>query len=242
MTASEKEVLDLKDKISTAISILQWELSDMMGHVSARTPDGKRFLLRHIRPPVDPNTPEDDVLEFDLDGNRLSGRREGQGSGFEIYFYTAPYKARDDVGAIVHAHPPWVVALTAAGHTIRAIHHRHKFGEVPVVPWLYGSLPEHGEQVTRALAQNTAVVIEGHGAIVTGRTVEEASINMVHLERTAKMTLLARPLGQLKPVPQDALKQFESLVEVNLSRSGTPPAEWRFYERLVKKGERWSKL
>ena len=74
------EVAELKDTISTAISILQWEMSDMMGHVSTRTPDGKHFLLRHIRPPLDPNVPEDDVLEFDMDGKRISGRREAGGS------------------------------------------------------------------------------------------------------------------------------------------------------------------
>lgn len=244
MVADKKEAeLDkLKNTISTAITILRWELADMMGHVSTRTPDGNHFLLRHIRPPVDKNVPEDDVLKFDLDGNRISGKREGGGSGFEIYFYTCPYKARKDVGAVIHTHPQMAVALTAVGRKICGIHHRHKFGEVPVVPWVYGSLPEHGELVTKALGDGCAVMITGHGAVVTGETLEAACVNMVQLERAAKMILLAGSLGTVTQISQADVDKFQSLVEVKQSRSGRPLAEWRFYEMMIQRGEMWSRL
>jgi L-fuculose-phosphate aldolase len=238
----EKQVAQLKGKIGTAIDILEWELSDMMGHVSTRTPDGNHFLLRHIRPPVDPELPEDDVLEFDLDGKRISGLREAGGPGFEIYFYINPYKANANVGAVIHCHPPMAVALAAVGQKVIGVLHRHKFEEVPIVPWVYGSLPEHGEIVTKALEKSCAVVIEGHGAVVTGETLEEACVNMLQLERAAKMVLLAAPLGKVKPVSREAVEKFESLVEVRQTKSGRPLAEWRYYERLLQRGERWSRL
>lgn len=238
----EKKLAQLKGTIATAIDILAWELSDMMGHVSARTPDGNHFLLRHIRPPIDPTVPEDDVLEFDLEGNRISGLREGTGPGFEIYFYTTPYKAFKNIGGIVHCHPAMAVALAAVGQQVVGILHRHKFEEVPIVPWVYGSLPEHGEIVTKALEKCCAVVIEGHGAVVTGETLEEACVNMLQLERAAKMTMLAAPLGKVKPVSRAAVEKFESLVEVRQTKSGRPLAEWRYYEQLLKRGERWSRL
>jgi L-fuculose-phosphate aldolase len=238
----EQQIAELKAKIDTAIKILEWELSDMMGHVSARTPDGNRFLLRHIRPPLDPKIPEDDVLEFDLSGKRLAGLREAGGPGFEIYFFTGPYAANREVGGVVHCHPPMALALVAAGHKLVGITHRHKFDEVPVVPWVYGSLPEHGEIVTKALEKSCAVLIEGHGAVVTGETLEAACVNTLQLERAAKMILLAAPLGKIKPVERDAVQKFESLVEVRQSKSGHALAEWRYYERLLQKGERWSRI
>ena len=134
----------------------------MMGHVSARTPDGNRFLLRHIRPPIDPNVPEDDVLEFDLTGKRHSGLREAGGPGFEIHFFTGPYNANKEIGGVVHCHPPMALALIAAGQKVIGLTHRHKFDEVPVVPWVYGSLPEHGEIVTKALAVKKVLPGFGH--------------------------------------------------------------------------------
>lgn len=134
------------------------------------------------------------------------------------------------------------VALAAVGQHVVRILHRHKFGEVPIVPWVYGSLPEHGELVTKALEKSCAVVIEGHGAVTTGETLEAACVNMLQLERAAKMMLLAAPLGRVKPVSREAVEKFESLVEVRQSKSGRPLAEWRYYEQLLQRGERWSRL
>ena len=62
------EVDDLKERLATAIQILRWELADMWGHVSCRTPRGDSFLLLPLRPPLDHGIPEDDVLEFDMEG------------------------------------------------------------------------------------------------------------------------------------------------------------------------------
>jgi L-fuculose-phosphate aldolase len=237
------ETAELKDKMGTAIAILEWELADMMGHVSLRTPDGKGFFFRHLRPPENPHVPDTDVIEYDLDGKQLAGQRWG-GPGTEIHFYTHPYKSRPDVGAVIHVHPQMVIALTAAGRKLRAIYHRHRFGsEVPVTPWLYGSVPEDGELANQTMGENCAVIIKGHGVIVTGRTLEEACINAVQLERTAKMIMLAG--GDVEPISPDAVKKFNDIIEDARQKSktqGVPVAEWRYYERLVKRGERWARL
>jgi hypothetical protein len=62
------QLAELKDKLLTTAKILQCELHDMWEHVSAKTPDGERFLLAMLRPPADANAPVDDVLEFDMSG------------------------------------------------------------------------------------------------------------------------------------------------------------------------------
>lgn len=229
--------------MSTAVSILQWELANMWGHVSVRTPDGKHFLLMHLRPPEDPAIPADDLLEYDLDGNLISGRRD---QPEEIFFYVCPYKAKKEVGAVIHCHPEMAVALTAAGRKIIGFHlHSIKFGRgVPVSPWLYGIWREHGEQATRIMGESCALMIQGHGAIVTGGTLEEACMNMVRLERAAKMILAVAPLGKIAPLSQEAVKKFHSVVQSRTKdETDRPrvPLEWRYYESLVKKGLRWSR-
>jgi hypothetical protein len=59
-------ISDLKGKLKTAVKTLRWELCDMWGHVSAKTPDGKRFLLMFLKPAADAKIPADEVLEFTL--------------------------------------------------------------------------------------------------------------------------------------------------------------------------------
>src|SRR5262245_44621011 len=61
---------ELKHKLATAVQILRWELADMWGHVSCRSPRGDSFLIMPMRPPFDPNLPEDEILEYDFDGKK----------------------------------------------------------------------------------------------------------------------------------------------------------------------------
>lgn len=235
---------ELKDKMTTAVKILRWELANMWGHVSVRAPGDEHFFLMHLRPPPDPAIPEDDLLEFDLEGRLVSGRREEPD---EVFFYVCPYKAKTNVNAVIHCHPEMAVALTAARKKIVAVHHHSiRFGKgVPVAPWLYGLWPEHGEQATKVMGQGRAVIIRGHGAIVTGESLEEACITMVQLERAAKIIMRAASAGKVTPLPDGAIKKFRSMVHKRAQDPGVrsrTPLEWIYYESLLKKGERWSQL
>ena len=244
----KKSAKYLKQKLTTATAILTWELSDMWGHVSAKTADGDRFLVQHLRPPMDSSIPEDDVLEFDLQGNKLSGKRSAPE---EMFFHLCPYWTRKNIGAVIHGHPPMAISLIAAGKKIIPIHqHSAIFGRgVPVSPWLYGSLQEDGEKATKVMGNNCAMMIKGHGAVVVGATIEEACINMVRLERTARMILAAACAGKPSAIPPAAARRFHSLVgkdsnEVSADqrRAVSQITEWHYYEHLIKKGQRWNRL
>ena len=196
----ELEVANLKETINIAIKILEWEISDMMGHVSANS-DRIDFYCAISGLPLIRECRKKRCPGIRSDGQAAVGLARSRGSGFEIYFFTGQYNARKNIGGVVHCHPPMALSVVAAGQKVVGITHRHKFDEVPVVPWVYGSLPEHGEIVTKELEKSCAVIIEGHGAVVTGETLEEAVVNTLQLERAAKMILLAAPLGKIRARP-----------------------------------------
>jgi len=233
---------DLKDKLATAVQILRWELADMWGHVSVRTPRGDTFLVLHLRPPLDHAISENDVLEYDLEGNVIDGRRDPPE---EIFFYTCLYKAKPDTGSVIHCHPPAAVSLVATGRKIVPIHqHSLKFGKgIPVSPWIYGTWQEDGEKAAKIMGEACALMIKGHGALVTGRTIQEACLNMVHVERTAKMLLVAESVGKIAPFPRSVVQKFKRLeAERAVRRGNRPPRspEWNYYEWMFKRGERWN--
>jgi ribulose-5-phosphate 4-epimerase/fuculose-1-phosphate aldolase len=62
------------------------------------------------------------------------------------------------------------------------------------------------------LGNSCAVMIKGHGAIVVGETIEEACINTVRLERTARMILAAAAAGRPAPIPAAAAEKFHSII------------------------------
>jgi ribulose-5-phosphate 4-epimerase/fuculose-1-phosphate aldolase len=237
------EIEELKRDLVTAAKILLWEVGDMWGHVSSKTPDGKRFLLLPLRPPVDSAIPDDNVLEYDLDGNLLAGKRD---QPEEIFFYTSTYKAKKDIGSVIHVHPPVATSVVATGKKIIPMRHNGlKFGKgVPITPWLYGTWQEDGDRAAKAMGSNCAVMIRGHGANLTGRSLQEACINTIELERTAKMIVWASAVGKIKtPFSSAVLKKYQALEAGRVKRRGHAPsrsAAWAFYESMVQRGERWT--
>lgn len=215
----------------------------MWGHVSSKTSDGKRFPLLPLRPPADPSIPDDDVLEYDLEGKLISGQRD---EPEEIFFYTCAYKAKKEVGAVIHVHPPVATSVVATGKKIIPMRHNAlKFGQgVPVTSWLYGSWREDGDRAAKAMGDNCAVMIRGHGANLTGKSIQEACLNTIELERTAKMMVWAAHIGKIKsPFPPAIVKRYQSLEAGRLKRRSNGPsrsAAWSYYESMIKRGERWN--
>jgi ribulose-5-phosphate 4-epimerase/fuculose-1-phosphate aldolase len=93
------------------------------------------------------------------------------------------------------------------------------------------------------------LMIKGHGAVVIGEDVEEACMNMVRMERTAKMMMYAAALGEPVGVPPSVGKRF---AEIYPRKGGKQqPAylnsvghrtEFQYYEWLLKNGATWPKL
>jgi ribulose-5-phosphate 4-epimerase/fuculose-1-phosphate aldolase len=236
------ETGELKDKLATAAQILRWELADMWGHISCRSPRGDSFLILPLRPPYDHSLSQDELLEYDLEGNLISGRRDPPA---EIFFFTALYKAKKDAGTVIHCHPPAAVSLVATGKKIVPMYqHAIKFGKnVPVSPWLYGTWREDGERAAKAMGKSCALMMKGHGANVIGKSIQEACLNAVHLERTAKIILRAASVGRFSPLTAIAMKKFRAVEGGRLNRrSPGPPRspEWNYYESMIKRSERWN--
>jgi ribulose-5-phosphate 4-epimerase/fuculose-1-phosphate aldolase len=93
------------------------------------------------------------------------------------------------------------------------------------------------------MGKSCVLIMQGHGANVTGRTIQEACLNAVHLERTAKLILRAGRVGRFSPVTATAVKKFHAVEagRLNVGRPGPPRSpEWNYYESMIKRGERWN--
>jgi len=65
---------------------------------------------------------------------------------------------------------------------------------------------------------------------------------MVHVERAAKMIVLAESVGKISPFPPGVVKKYQLLEAERAQRRGSQPRrppEWNYYEWMIKRGERW---
>ena len=134
----------------------------------------------------------------------------------ELPLHREIYRARPDVGGVVHTHPQASVAVS--------LHPQRLGGRVPGrrpvlephrVPRAGGvvSTPEAGRRLATALGDGRAVLLRGHGLVTVGADVEEATVRAVQLERALRLQLAAQSLGPVSPLPDDELADLDARFE-----------------------------
>ena len=153
----------------------------------------------------------DDIVEVDLSGRKVRGHRA---SSSELDMHLRVLRARPDVLAIVHAHPPTATGFTVAGEAFDACilpELVFQVGWVPSVPYGTPGTSELGDRIQPFLAKHDALLLANHGAITFGKTLDEAAIRMESLEHAAKIIFTARMLGRVNPLTPTDVKKLEDL-------------------------------
>jgi ribulose-5-phosphate 4-epimerase/fuculose-1-phosphate aldolase len=117
--------------------------------------------------------------------------------------------------AVFHLHLPTATLFSVVGKPILPIGVMGSpfGGAVPVCP--DGTLiqrPEQGDGVARALGKSLAVILQGHGAVITGASVEEAFTASVLLEDNAVRQYRAEMIGTPQGMPREELERARAQV------------------------------
>ena len=157
---------------------------------------------------------ESSWLLIDDDLNVIEGEGFVSGSGASAVrcrepnpatrFHLWIYRARADVSAILHSHPPACSALAAAEVPIIVGHMDATplFDDMAFLP-AWPGLPtadREGEIIAGGLGDKHAILLAHHGMLTAGHSVAEALFLAVFMERMARLQLDAAPVGGVKPV------------------------------------------
>ncbi|MCL2036190.1 MAG: class II aldolase/adducin family protein [Oscillospiraceae bacterium] len=157
-------------------------------------------------------TPEK-LVKIDLNGKIIEANPGCKPSG-ETRMHLRCYENRDDVGAVVHAHPPAATAYAVANKPLdeyTVIEAVMSIGSVPVVPYANPSTDEVPEVITPYLQEHDAMLLKNHGALTVGTDLLTAFHRMETLEQFAKISLNVHLLGGAKEIPRE---NIEKLIEL----------------------------
>jgi hypothetical protein len=138
--------------------------------------------------------------------------------------HLACYNAREDVNAIVHAHPPISIAFTIAGVSMAHCVLPEvvlTLGTVPTLPYATTGTTELADLVGKAAKNYDALLMDRHGAVCMGTDLLEAFCRLETMEHTALITKLARDMGSVKTLPSE---EAVRLRQMGLKRYGGPPS------------------
>ncbi len=178
-----------------------------LGHASAR--DGERVYMKRKGIGLEEVTPAD-VLTLDRGGRRITGTGTVH---LEAVLHTEVYRARPDVGAVIHTHPFYTTAMSAVAAELQYLTH-----DAVLFPEGIGIFEdtadlivtrEGGAAVARALGIRRAVLLRNHGVLIAGKDIRWAVLTALTLERAIRLQAVAVSLGILRPIPESmvALQQ-----------------------------------
>lgn len=168
------------------------------GNVSVRIADEPVLVITPSDRPYMQLVPEEIcVVDFDL--NRLDG---DLAPSIETAMHAGIYQSRSDVGAVVHTHQVYASIFALVNQPIPAIFDEVALaiGEtVDVVPYALSGTPALVEHVKHTVANGCdCFIIQNHGALILGNTLEDACKHAELLEKTAQTYYHALTTG--KPV------------------------------------------
>ena len=152
-----------------------------------------------------------DLLLIDLQGQILFGNG---GPSSETPMHLALYRCRPDIRAVVHAHPPLATALTVAGCRLEppllpeAV---VALGEVPTIPYQMPTTWQFANAVGTAMRHAEAALLENHGSVAVGSSLQAAFNKMEIVERAAQILYLAKLLGHVQPLSPEAVTALHAL-------------------------------
>lgn len=159
-------------------------------------------------------TPEK-IVKIDKEGNVVEGL-EGYRASSEIKMHLRCYTEREDVGAVVHAHPPVATGYAVAHKSLDSynmIETVIALGSIPVTPYGTPSTYEVPDAIAPYLGEHDAVLLMNHGALTVGADLITAYYRMETLELFAKINLTATLLGGAKEISRENIDRLISMRE-----------------------------
>jgi L-fuculose-phosphate aldolase len=193
---SAEIIKDISEKIMQAGKELYDKglVKGTSGNISARIPSAKMFLIKPSGAHMGRLKPEELVL-VDLEGNKISGKRDVSA---ETPMHAAIYRARKDVQAVVHTHAPTATAFGIAGKEILPLQIEMFMllpNGVSIVSFKQPGSKALAEAVQKKVIECDAVILENHGIVTVGSTVEEACSLNEMVEEAAKIQLTVMMLS-----------------------------------------------
>jgi L-fuculose-phosphate aldolase len=157
------------------------------------------------------NLKPDDICTVDMEGKQVSGKRKRTS---EILLHLAIYKARPDVKAVVHSHPPHATAFAIANVELPSCIHPEAevfLGVVRTAKYVTPGDTRLGESILPYVKDSNTILLQNHGSVTFDVDLEGAYYKLEIVDAYARILLLAKQIGQIRPLDAGEMKELLEL-------------------------------
>ncbi|MGI8988962.1 MAG: class II aldolase/adducin family protein [Bryobacteraceae bacterium] len=198
----EEERRHRKERLAAAFRLFSRFGFDegVAGHITARDPERTDCFWVNPFGMHFGQIRASDLILVDRRGEVVEGKHPVNGAAFAIH--SQVHDARPDVVAAAHAHSIYGKTWSSLGRLLDpitqdacAFYEDHGlFADFTGI--VYDA--SEGERIAKALGQGKAVILQNHGLLTAGQTVDEAAWWFITMERSCQAQLMAEAAG--KPI------------------------------------------
>ena len=153
----------------------------------------------------------DDICTVDMEGKQVAGKRKRTS---EILMHLAIYKARPDVKAVVHSHPPHATAFAVAGVELPTCIHPEAevfLGAVKTAKYVTPGDTRLGESLLPYVKDSNTILLQNHGTVTYDVDLEGAYYKLEIVDAYSRILLLAKQIGSIRPLDGAEMKELLEL-------------------------------
>ena len=176
------------------------------GNVSTRLPDERGLLAITPLGQACSEAEARDIVVADFDAEPLE---DGTMPSSETLLHAGIYRARPDVGAVIHTHPVYASVAAVAGLEVPPVIDEMVIaigGSIRVSKYAFPGTQELADNVLDALGDRGAALIRNHGAVAVGRDLGEALYVSALVERVSQVYVQASILGKANTLPEQVVE------------------------------------
>ena len=189
------------------------------GHITARDPEHIDHFWVNPMGMSFKQIKVSDLLLVNHDGKVVEGEGLLNGAAFTIHSHI--HQARPDVVAAAHSHSIHGKAWSALGRKLDPITQDACafYDDHVVLEDFTGVVLEagEGERIATGLGNNKACILQNHGLLTVGQSVEEAAWWFITMERSCQAQLLAEAAGTPKLIDDDNARKTCEVVGSSLA-------------------------
>lgn len=233
-----EERLHRKQKLAGAFRLFSRFGFDegVAGHITARDPEFTDTFWVNPYGVHFSQVKVSNLIRVDHHGSVVEGDHPVNCAAFAIH--SAIHTLRPDVNAAAHTHSPYGRAWSALGRPLDyitqdvcAFYNDHAvyddFGGVAIEV-------DEGVRISKALGHNKAAILQNHGILTVGQTVDAAAWWYICLERSCQVQLMAEAASHGKPLKTISAASAQQTYDI----VGSPYAGWfqfqPLYARILK--------
>ncbi|SMF82792.1 L-fuculose-phosphate aldolase [Paenibacillus uliginis N3/975] len=178
------------------------------GNISARAGDKmylspSGFALEEIEP--------EQWIEVDIRTGAITDI--GLRPSSEVLMHLYGYRAKPEMGAMVHTHPSHCIAFTLIEQELPIMFPDQAalVGRTSYIPYIIPTTDLLADAVAEKVTEASSILLGNHGLVTTGRNLREAYYRTQVVEESAKIYLSARAAGTPKPLSDQEVDDIAAL-------------------------------